>query len=77
MPLCELRSVEDVLAWLGERGARGLASDSRALAAGDAFIAWPGQASDGRRFVADARAAGAVALPGRGGRCRALRLGRQ
>jgi UDP-N-acetylmuramoyl-L-alanyl-D-glutamate--2,6-diaminopimelate ligase len=36
--------------------------------AGDAFIAWPGQASDGRRFVRDALAAGAAAcLVERGG----------
>jgi len=50
--------------WLRARlpaGAR-LVCDSRALRAGDAFLAFPGQRQDGRRFVADvvARAAGAV-----------------
>ena len=52
-------------AWLAQRlspaSARVLA-DSRALRAGDAFIAWPGAATDGRRDVADALAAGAVAV---------------
>jgi len=52
-------------AWLAQRlspaSARVLA-DSRALRAGDAFIAWPGAATDGRRYVADALAAGAVAV---------------
>ncbi|MDB5895275.1 MAG: UDP-N-acetylmuramoyl-L-alanyl-D-glutamate--2,6-diaminopimelate ligase, partial [Rhodoferax sp.] len=35
--------------------------DSRRVRPGDAFIAWPGAAVDGRRFVADALAQGAVA----------------
>ena len=43
------------------RGARALAADSRRVASGDAFIAWPGHASDGRRFVGAALAAGASA----------------
>lgn len=34
--------------------------DSRRVQAGDAFIAWPGAATDGRRFVAAARKAGAA-----------------
>jgi UDP-N-acetylmuramyl-tripeptide synthetase len=34
--------------------------DSRRVQPGDAFIAWPGAATDGRRFVAAARAAGAA-----------------
>jgi UDP-N-acetylmuramoyl-L-alanyl-D-glutamate--2,6-diaminopimelate ligase len=38
-----------------------LRSDSRRLVAGDAFIAWPGYAVDGRQFVAGALAAGAAA----------------
>ncbi|MEY4413763.1 MAG: hypothetical protein RIQ53_1056 [Pseudomonadota bacterium] len=38
-----------------------LVIDSRQLRAGDAFIAWPGAATDGRCYVADALAAGAAA----------------
>jgi UDP-N-acetylmuramyl-tripeptide synthetase len=56
-----LSSVDEALAWLRRRGARGLCTDSRRMAAGGAFIAWPGYAVDGRRFVAGACAAGAVA----------------
>jgi len=35
--------------------------DSRAVQPGDGFIAWPGSATDGRRFVQDALDAGAAA----------------
>jgi len=38
-----------------------LRTDSREVRAGDAFIAWPGQTVDGRRFVPAALAAGAAA----------------
>jgi len=48
-------------AWLALRQARALSADSRRVQAGDAFVAWPGHASDGRRFVAAALAAGASA----------------
>ncbi len=48
-------------AWLKVREARALTADSRRVRAGDAFVAWPGHASDGRRFVAAALAAGASA----------------
>ena len=40
----------------------GLSADSRAVSPGDAFFAFPGQASDGRRFVAQAVARGAGAV---------------
>lgn len=56
-----LSSVEEALAWLRQRDARSLCTDSRRVAAGGAFIAWPGYAVDGRQFVAAACAAGAVA----------------
>ncbi len=39
-----------------------LRADSRKVLPGDAFFAWPGHLSDGRRFIADARARGAKAL---------------
>ena len=57
----KLRSPEAAVAWLRQRGARGLASDSRRVRPGDAFLAWPGQAHDARRFVASSLAAGASA----------------
>lgn len=61
MALLELHSAHDALRWLRERGATALTTDSRNVAAGGAFIAWPGYARDGRSFVAPALAAGAVA----------------
>jgi UDP-N-acetylmuramoyl-L-alanyl-D-glutamate--2,6-diaminopimelate ligase len=61
MAIRELRSVEQACAWLVERGAAALTTDSRKLHAGDAFIAWPGYAQDGRRYVAGALEAGAAA----------------
>ncbi|MEY8875134.1 MAG: UDP-N-acetylmuramoyl-L-alanyl-D-glutamate--2,6-diaminopimelate ligase, partial [Leptothrix sp. (in: b-proteobacteria)] len=61
--LVELADAAAALAWLRQRvGAAGqLQCDSRQLHAGDAFIAWPGAATDGRAHVSAALAAGAVA----------------
>ena len=56
-----LRSREAAHAWLTLRGGRHLCVDSRRVQSGDAFLAWPGQVDDGRRFVASALAAGAIA----------------
>ena len=47
--------------WLRARVRGTLHADSRALAAGDGFIAWPGAATDGRRYVESALAQGAAA----------------
>ena len=52
---------EQAATWLRERVRGILLTDSRKLSAGDGFIAWPGAATDGRRFVAGALAAGASA----------------
>ena len=60
-----LASTADASAWLADRvppgGAAVLRTDSRLVQPGDAFIAWPGYATDGRRFVTAALAAGAAA----------------
>ena len=61
MALQELTSVPAALGWLAARGVRALATDSRRVRPGDAFIAWPGYAVDGRQFVRAALAAGANA----------------
>ncbi|MDR3451681.1 MAG: UDP-N-acetylmuramoyl-L-alanyl-D-glutamate--2,6-diaminopimelate ligase [Rhodoferax sp.] len=47
--------------WLHARVRGTLQADSRSVAAGDGFIAWPGAATDGRRYVSAALAQGAVA----------------
>lgn len=59
--MADLRTPEQVVAWLRARGVQGLSTDSRELNGADAFIAWPGAASDPRRFVASALAHGAAA----------------
>lgn len=61
MALHRLGSVDDALAWFKARGVRALGVDSRRIAPGDAFIAWPGHAVDARQFVSQALGAGAAA----------------
>ncbi len=60
-----LHNAADATAWLLNRlrpaGFGTLRTDSRLVQPGDAFIAWPGYALDGRQFVAAALAAGAAA----------------
>ncbi|MBT9466562.1 UDP-N-acetylmuramoyl-L-alanyl-D-glutamate--2,6-diaminopimelate ligase [Hydrogenophaga sp.] len=51
----------DVAAWLRASVTGALHCDSRRLQAGDGFVAWPGAATDGRRYVGGALASGAVA----------------
>ncbi|HUL91719.1 MAG TPA: UDP-N-acetylmuramoyl-L-alanyl-D-glutamate--2,6-diaminopimelate ligase [Burkholderiales bacterium] len=56
--------VKHILELLAAQGARltGLAADSRSLAAGEVFVAYPGSRSDGREFIAGAIARGAAAV---------------
>ncbi|MEC5215847.1 UDP-N-acetylmuramoyl-L-alanyl-D-glutamate--2,6-diaminopimelate ligase [Actimicrobium sp. GrIS 1.19] len=56
-------SPADIVDWLRQcaPGAE-LTSDSRAVNAGDAFLAYPGDFADGRRFIDDAVARGAAAV---------------
>jgi UDP-N-acetylmuramoyl-L-alanyl-D-glutamate--2,6-diaminopimelate ligase len=59
--LTPLHTPQDAARWLRQRVRGGLHADSRRVQAGDGFIAWPGAASDGRKFVAAALAQGASA----------------
>lgn len=56
-----LASLQQAVDWLRERVAGTLQTDSRLVAPGDGFIAWPGAATDGRAHVGDALARGAAA----------------
>ena len=60
MAVTALKSPEAAARWLRAWVTGTLATDSRKVKPGDAFIAWPGQAVDGRRFVQAALAAGAT-----------------
>jgi len=57
-------SPEAVLRQLAALGVQpsGVADDSRQVRPGDVFLAYPGDLADGRRFIADAIARGAVAV---------------
>lgn len=56
-----LRTPREAADWLRARVAGQLHCDSRKVGAGDGFIAWPGAATDGRRFVPAALEQGAQA----------------
>lgn len=56
-----LHSPLEAARWLQAHAARTLCVDSRRVQPGDAFVAWPGAAQDGRRYVNAALQAGAVA----------------
>ena len=56
-----LEHPQAVADWLRERVTGALQCDSRRVGTGDGFVAWPGAATDGRRYVAAALQAGAVA----------------
>jgi UDP-N-acetylmuramoyl-L-alanyl-D-glutamate--2,6-diaminopimelate ligase len=57
--LTKLKSPAAAARWLTEWVTGTLRSDSRQVQPGDAFIAWPGYATDGRRYVRAALDAGA------------------
>ena len=59
--LAQLHTPKAAVQWLRARVTGTLRSDSRAVRAGDGFIAWPGGAHDGRQFVKAALTAGAAA----------------
>lgn len=61
MGVTTLHNPAEAARWLRSRVRGALHADSRAVGAGDGFIAWPGAATDGRRFVAAALAQGASA----------------
>ena len=56
------RDPRHIAGWLHERVTGALRCDSRQIQPGDAFVAWPGAATDGRRFVPAALQAGAAAV---------------
>ncbi|MFG6416344.1 UDP-N-acetylmuramoyl-L-alanyl-D-glutamate--2,6-diaminopimelate ligase [Roseateles sp. DC23W] len=58
--LTRLKSPDAAARWLAEWCTGTLRTDSRQVQPGDAFIAWPGYARDGREYVAAALAAGAA-----------------
>ena len=60
-PIDDPHSALQRLAALGVRPG-GVADDSRQVRAGDLFLAYPGDLADGRRYIADAIARGAVAV---------------
>ena len=61
MTTTQLHTPEQAARWLQARVTGTLSADSRNLAQGDGFIAWPGAATDGRKYVNTALAAGAGA----------------
>jgi len=60
LTLTALKSPDAAARWLRSWVTGTITTDSRKVRAGDGFIAWPGAATDGRRFVANALKAGAT-----------------
>ncbi|MDZ7938680.1 MAG: UDP-N-acetylmuramoyl-L-alanyl-D-glutamate--2,6-diaminopimelate ligase, partial [Rhodoferax sp.] len=59
--MLHLHTPQDAVQWLRSQGCTGLQTDSRQVSPGDAFVAWPGAAVDGRAFLAQALQSGALA----------------
>jgi UDP-N-acetylmuramyl-tripeptide synthetase len=59
--MMQLHTPIQAASWLRAHVRGDLHTDSRKVRAGDGFIAWPGAATDGRKFVASALQAGAAA----------------
>lgn len=59
--IAHLDSPAQAATWLRQRVTGQMTTDSREVADGDGFIAWPGAQADGRQFVAAALASGARA----------------
>ena len=59
--MLELHSPQEAAQWLRGRVTGTLHCDSRKIAPGDGFIAWPGAATDGRAHVPAALGQGAAA----------------
>ena len=59
--MVELHSPAQAAQWLHQHVTGELRTDSRQVQPGDGFIAWPGAATDGRRYIAQAFAQGASA----------------
>lgn len=59
--MLEFHTPADAASWLRSRVAGTIHTDSRKVHAGDGFIAWPGAATDARRYVAAALNGGAKA----------------
>ena len=61
-PIQILNNAAEAVAWLRSRVQGDLQTDSRKVKAGDAFVAWPGAATDGRAYVSKAQEQGAAAV---------------
>lgn len=61
-PIQILNNAAEAAAWLRSRVQGDLQTDSRKVKAGDAFVAWPGAATDGRAYVGKALEQGAAAV---------------
>lgn len=59
--ITQLHTPQQAAIWLQTRVCGSLSTDSRHVKAGDGFIAWPGAATDARRYVGDALYNGAGA----------------